>query len=126
MDEYTVARLQREALVTPIWEGTSNIQALDMLEVMQKKGAHESFLDEFIPLLEKVGKPETQIARDVLERTLAELSQLKPDEAQWLSKAALAKIADVAQVALLYTLAESGGERYARLAELYAARFIQG
>jgi len=126
LDEYAVARLQREALVTPIWEGTSNIQALDMLEVMQKKGAHESFMDEFIPLLEKVGKPETQVAREVLERTLADLNQLKPDEAQWLSKAALAKIADVAQVALLYTLAESGGERYARLAELYAARFIRG
>ena len=39
-------------LVALIWEGTSKIQALDMFEVMQKKAAHESFLDELIPKLE--------------------------------------------------------------------------
>lgn len=51
MEDYAIARLHREALVTAIWEGTSNIQALDLLEAMHKKGAHEAFLDEFIPLL---------------------------------------------------------------------------
>lgn len=39
-----MARWHRESLITPIWEGPSNIQALDLLEAMQKKGAHRPFL----------------------------------------------------------------------------------
>lgn len=50
LEEYAVARLYREALVTAIWEGASNIQALDMLESMQKKAAHEPFMAEIVPL----------------------------------------------------------------------------
>lgn len=44
LEEYAVARWHRESLITPIWEGPSNIQALDLLEAMQKKGAHRPFL----------------------------------------------------------------------------------
>ena len=43
LEEFPVAKFHRDALVTSIWEGTSNIQALDMIEVMKKKDAH-SFL----------------------------------------------------------------------------------
>jgi len=124
LEEYAVARLHREALIAPIWEGTSNIQALDMLEVMQKKGAHESFLDEFIPMLERVSTPETKAARGSLEETLQDIVQLKPQQVQWYGKDYLNRFADIAQTALLYTLAESSGERYAMLATLYARRFI--
>jgi len=124
LDEYAVARLHREALITPIWEGTSNIQALDMLEAMHKKGAHEPFLDEFIPLLESAGTSEAHQARKAIEMTFGHLGSLNPEQAQWYSKDALTRMADAAQVALLYALAESAGERYAKLAALYAYRFI--
>jgi alkylation response protein AidB-like acyl-CoA dehydrogenase len=126
LDEYAVARLHREALITPIWEGTSNIQALDMIEVMQKKGAHEPFLDEMIPLLDHVGTPEAHQARRAIEMTFDHLGSLGPEAVQWYSKDALAQLADAAQVGLLYRLAESGGERYAKLAALYAQRFTLG
>lgn len=125
LEEYAVARLHREALITPIWEGTSNIQALDMLEAMQKKGAHESFLAEFVPRLEEAGTAEARLARERLEQTLSHLSRLSPQEAQWYGKAALATLADAAQVALLYGLAGQAGERYAKLAALYAHHFLQ-
>lgn len=36
LEEFPLAKLHRDALVTPIWEGTSNIHALDMLEAMGK------------------------------------------------------------------------------------------
>ena len=125
MEEFPLSRLHREALVTAIWEGTSNIQALDMLEAMYKKGAHEPFLDEFIPQLERVGTPEARLASTVLQAVMAELASENQEKAQWLSKEALRQLADAAQVALLYTLAEgSGGERYAKLATLYAHHFL--
>ncbi len=126
MDEVAVARLHREALVTPIWEGTSNIQALDMLEAMAKKGAHEPFLDEFLPMLDKAGTPEASEARQVIERELGKLGGLSAQEAQWYSKDCLRIMADAAQVALLYELADDAGERYAKLASLYAHHFVRG
>jgi acyl-CoA dehydrogenase len=126
MEDYAVSRLHREALVTAIWEGTSNIQALDMLEAMQKKGAHEPFLDEFLPRLAQIHTPAARLASEQIQGALSSLGSLSPAQAQWISKDALRRLADSAQVALLYTLAESAGERYAKLAECYAAHFIQG
>lgn len=126
LEDYSVSRLHREALVTAIWEGTSNIQALDMLEAMQKKSAHEPFLDEFIPSLEKAGTQPAKLARRSIEKTLGHLASLSPEAAQWYSKTALTVLADAVQVALLYNLAEKAGERYSKLAELYAAHFLGG
>ncbi len=128
LEEFPLARLHREALITSIWEGTSNIQALDMLEAMQKKAAHEPFLDEFIPMLEKAGTPEAKEARARLESTMSALVTLPPQAAQWRGKAILRTFADAAIVGLLYRLAEntSNGERYARMAALYARHFLLG
>jgi acyl-CoA dehydrogenase len=125
LDDFGIARLHRAALVTLIWEGTSNIQALDMLEAMRKKNAHEDFLDEMVPLLKRAGTPEADHARQRLQETLNHVAALDADNAQWFSKDALSILADAAQVALLYDLAEQAGERYAKLAALYARRFIE-
>lgn len=126
LEETPLPRLHREALVTAIWEGSSNIQALDMLEAMQKKGAHEPFLDEFLPALAEIGSPEARLAQKTIESSLAQLGGLSAEAAQWHAKDALRRLADAAQVALLYRLAQRAGERYARLAALYARRFIAG
>ncbi len=125
LDDFPIARLHRESLVTIIWEGTSNIQALDMLEAIRKKSAHESFLDELLPMLERANTPEAKQARRTIEDTLKHLLTLDPAEAQWHSKDVLRTLADGAQVALLYDLVQSAGERYAKLAALYAHRFLQ-
>ena len=126
LEDFAISRLHRESLVTAIWEGSSNIQALDLLEAMHKKRAHEPFLAEFIPLLERTAAPGARLAQERIEKTLAHLGSQPSQEAQWYSKEALTTLADAAQVALLYRLAEAGGERYARLAELYAERFLMG
>jgi len=125
LDDFAVARFHREALVTPIWEGTSNIQALDMLEVMAKKGAHEAFIEEMHALLSG-DKPEIVVAREQLKNTLDHLGALDVEHAQWYSKDALATLADVAQVALLNRLGELAGERYKKIARLYSIRFLRG
>jgi acyl-CoA dehydrogenase len=125
MEDFAISRLHRESLVTAIWEGSSNIQALDMLEAMHKKKAHEPFLEEFTSFLEKVDAPPARNALKQIHQTLANLMQVSPAEAQWIGKDALRKLADAAQVGLLYSLAERAGERYAKLAALYSQRFIE-
>lgn len=124
MEDFAISRLHRESLVTAIWEGASNIQALDMLEAMHKKSAHEPFLDAMFGLLEGAGTEEAKLAVESLDKGMDHLAGLNEAQAQWYSKDALRTFADVAQVALLYDLAEHGGERYAKLAALYAKRFI--
>jgi alkylation response protein AidB-like acyl-CoA dehydrogenase len=126
LEDFAISRLHRESLVTAIWEGSSNIQALDMLEAMQKKGAHEPFLDEFLPFFERLSTPAARLANQQMQATLAQLSALPPSQAQWRGKHALGRLADAAIVGLLYGLAEAGGERYAKLASLYAAHFLSG
>ncbi|OGO29651.1 MAG: acyl-CoA dehydrogenase [Chloroflexi bacterium RBG_16_54_18] len=124
MEDYAVARLHREALVTSIWEGSSNIQALDLLEAMHKKGAHEPFLDEILPMLERANSPAARLASQALQESLRTMATLSNPQAQWVAKDMLRSLADAAQVALLYSLSENGGERYARLAELYSEHFL--
>jgi acyl-CoA dehydrogenase len=130
MEDYAIARLHREALVTAIWEGSSNIQALDMLEAMHKKSAHEPFLDDFLPMLEKASTAEARSAAQTLKETLQKLAYSSRDEAQWYSKDALRALADAAQVALLYQLAMQAQDaqacqRFEKLAALYSRRFIE-
>ncbi len=125
MDEYAVARWHREALITPIWEGPSNIQALDFLEAMQKKKAHESFLADFLPTFEQANNKESQLAKKVVEQVLSQMGKYSPHEAQWYAKDALNQLADAAQIGLLLRLAKTGGDRYYKLAKLYAIRFLQ-
>jgi hypothetical protein len=126
MEDYAISRLHREALVTAIWEGSSNIQALDMLEAIAKKGAHEPFLDEFLPILSGIDSSASKRAADVMQEELAFMAGLSPPSAQWYAKDVLRKLADAAITGLLFRLAENAGERYTRLAELYAAHFILG
>lgn len=124
LEEYAVARWHREALITPIWEGPSNIQALDFLETLHKQKAHETFLADIVPMLEKSRTDEARVAKETIEQTLAHLTSLPTDVAQWHAKHVLQKVADATQVALLYSLAETGGSRYEKLANLYVHRFL--
>jgi alkylation response protein AidB-like acyl-CoA dehydrogenase len=127
LEEYAVARWHREALITPIWEGPANIQALDMLEAMHKKQAHEGFVAETEKLLRAADTDAARLALESLRATLATLETAGDRfEAEWQAKTALRRLADIASVALLYDLAGTGGERYAKLAGLYATRFIAG
>ena len=126
LEEYAVARWHREALITPIWEGPSNVQALDLLEAMQKKRAHEPFLEELERLLGQRDDEEAAWALASARETIAKLERAEPEVAVWESKAALALLADAMAVAQLFDAARTAGPRYAELGRLYARRFLRG
>jgi len=46
--------LMRDTLVLPIWEGTTNVLALDVLRAMEKEGAFEPFAEDVSQRLRKV------------------------------------------------------------------------
>jgi len=126
LEEYAVARWHREALITPIWEGPSNIQALDFLESIQKHRAHEPFLEDILPRLDAARGEVPRLARKAAEEAIESLRGAAPAEAMWRAKHAMTRIADAATVALLLDLERAGGPRYERLAELYGRHFLAG
>ncbi|WP_244348119.1 acyl-CoA dehydrogenase family protein [Thermus thermophilus] len=125
LEEYAVARWHRESLITPIWEGPSNIQALDLLEAMQKKGAHRPFLAWLEARLKGRGE-EAEGALAAARKTLDRLAALEPEAAQFSAKTALRRLADAAAVAGLLEASATAGPRYRELAGLYARRFLLG
>jgi acyl-CoA dehydrogenase len=124
LEEYAVARWHREALITPIWEGPSNIQALDFLEALQKKRAHEPFLEDMEPRWTAIGGDAGRMAGEAANDAIQLLLSASPEEAQWHAKEAMTRIADAATVGVLHDIAKAGGARYDRIAELYARRFL--
>ena len=126
LEEYAIARWHREALITPIWEGPSNVQALDFLESVQKHRADEPFLEDLGPRLDAVGGDVARMAKEAAEEAIRTLRNAPPAEAAWHAKHAMRRIADAATVATLYGMAHLGGPRYERLAELYGRHFLGG
>ena len=129
LNEFPVERLHREALITPIWEGPSNIQALDMLEAMAKKNAHLTLLEDTRSLVGEIGE-----GRDLAERTLkgmeealARLSSGDPASGEFTSKDALNRLGhSIATITLLGVGTRLGMQRFVSIARHYALHFIEG
>lgn len=120
LSEFMVERWHREALITPIWEGTSNIQALDMLEAIAKKGAHEPFLEDALHLAgEAYSKDTARNAYESIKGTLNRLVSMSPREAEFNAKYILEDLGHAFSVILLENMAASlGEETYHRVAEI--------
>ena len=120
LHEFPVEKWHREALITPIWEGTSNIQALDMLEAMWKKKAHEPFLDDIEELARsqqnyRLAEAAEELARKTIERLVAE-----PQRAEWIAKTSLRSLAvAAATLQLLDASRVTGDTVFEDVAELY-------
>ena len=129
LEEYPVERLHREALITPIWEGPSNIQALDMLEVMAKKKAHLAMVEEFRRVRDDT-VDERDSASAALEAIVGALGRLaNSDEvgAQFQGKDALAAMGHGMSALLLLSMGTKlRNSRFLTVGRLYASRFARG
>jgi len=125
LHEFPVERWHREALITPIWEGTSNIQALDMLEAMWKKKAHQPLLEDMEELTRN--QQNQKLAENAYNRLSEVVGRLSgdPSKAEWLSKETLTKIAQsVATLLLLDAARQTGDTVFEDVAELYYSWMI--
>ena len=129
LEEFPVERWHREALVLPIWEGPSNIQAIDLLEVIVKKQAHRSLIEDLGSRANRAGSEEPLAAAMVrrVEATIGELSRATPEAAQFSAKETLNTLGHSAATILLLELgARLGSTRFTEVGRLYAARFVEG
>lgn len=129
LNEFPIERLHREALITPIWEGPSNIQALDMLEVMAKKNAHLTLLEDMRSLVSGI-TDSSNVADSVLKGIKDTLAQLSSDDAtaaEFSAKDTLNCLGH--RIATIMLLAVGNGlamRRFMSIAQLYSLHFVEG
>jgi acyl-CoA dehydrogenase len=131
-EEYATARLLRDAQVLTVWEGTANIQALELLRILAGPAQGAAILSaRFSALLEglpsELQDPAGPVRRllDEIASAAAELRS-NPRRAQHLGKPLLDRTADALSAALLldeagHELAKGNG-RAAAVARRYIAR----
>ncbi|WP_435332584.1 acyl-CoA dehydrogenase family protein [Haloarchaeobius sp. TZWWS8] len=74
VNEFVTHRLLRDAQVLPIWEGTSNVLALDVLRALDRENAHEPLLEAIQSNLDDVDHPVLSETREAVAVGLKELS----------------------------------------------------
>jgi hypothetical protein len=129
LDEFPVERLHREALITPIWEGPSNIQALDMLEVISKKGAHLTMLEDMKGLAGSLvqGKDVSEFAIREAEDALGRLSSADQAGAQFYAKDVLNVLGHAIATVILFGIGNKlESDRFLTVARFYSNRFLEG
>ncbi|MCL6516281.1 hypothetical protein [Alicyclobacillus sp.] len=89
-----------------------------------KQRAHEAVLEDVVAPLERLNQPEARRAATAARVALNQLASLPKDRAEWHAKGSLRLVADAAQAATLYRVAETAGERYEKLATLYIRHFM--
>lgn len=114
IEDWPLARFFRDAQVLPIWEGTTNILALDCLRSLRKEACHEAVLG-FVE--SDCGASELLDSSRTLRRHLKTLVRQpdQPDCLNWCWRATL-----TFQAALMIRTAQDS--RSQRMAELFLAR----
>jgi hypothetical protein len=125
IEEWVQARLVRDAHIGVLWEGTSNINALDIItRAVGKSGAHKALQAALLKLLDEAASIPASFRdrlRDMLERTLhfAERVAADPAREQNARQAASALYHVTSAVLMAREAAEPGADArralYARL-----------
>ncbi|MGP6293659.1 acyl-CoA dehydrogenase family protein [Caldiplasma sukawensis] len=68
LHEFPVEKFHRDAIVTSIWEGTSNIQALDMIEILIKGSVHKKIFEDLIYVTENIELPFRNELKGLIEK----------------------------------------------------------
>ncbi|MEM3638208.1 MAG: acyl-CoA dehydrogenase family protein [Conexivisphaerales archaeon] len=129
LTEFAVERWHREALITPIWEGPSNIQALDMLEVIVKKKAHLSMLNDIDELGKAVSKGRGlfEEGRKAIVSSFSSLAGMGERESQFHAKETLERVGHAYATLMLLHLGNAmDSERFIDVATIYNDRFVRG
>jgi alkylation response protein AidB-like acyl-CoA dehydrogenase len=79
VEEFVTSRLLRDAQVLPIWEGTENVLALDVLRALDREAAHEPFVTTVQERLDGIEHPALSDAAATVESEFHELSGAMAD-----------------------------------------------
>lgn len=133
LEDTNLPVLLRDAQVLPIWEGTTNVLALDVMRAAVRDGAHTPLLRALTPRLQDAGRAAPEVA-DQLSRVLSwigedfgEIVELDRPLAELRVLDLASRTARAVEAVLLLEHARSTGEaRDLDAARLYTEAFILG
>jgi alkylation response protein AidB-like acyl-CoA dehydrogenase len=129
-EEWPTARLYRDALVTAVWEGPANIQALEMVRAVSGRLAGDTAFAARVGGILAAAPPALAAVRDPLAAALAEVQgafarlRRAPEEAARIARPLAALAADVLAGALLLEGASQGLASGDGRDGLIAGRFV--
>ena len=128
LKDFPIEKWHREALITPIWEGTSNIQALDMLEAIIKKEAHLKMLEDLESIrVDTYNKELASRAYELVKDNLSILNKGNRYTVEFYAKDVLRGLGyAVAVLNLLDISKRLNDEMYSLIADLYYQLKILG
>jgi alkylation response protein AidB-like acyl-CoA dehydrogenase len=113
VEDTGIPRILRDALVLPIWEGTTNVLSLDVLRAIEKENALPPFLVEVRERLSSIRRPELvpqkALAENALEKLTAftrKLHSARRDPAEAAARALAYSLARLYTASLLLESAE--------------------
>lgn len=105
IEEHILPRLLRDAQVLPIWEGTTNIQSLDLLRALQKEGSDVFFKRCEVAIAQYESKTALktflQSRLMQLKELLSNVAQLSKEDSQRVSREVLEKMGRLLSACLL-------------------------
>lgn len=108
LTEFPVEKFHRDELVTSIWEGTSNIQALDLLEIIRKKMTHATLFNELESMISALpNQNRNTTLRNAFSIAKQEVQEMLGSEnPEFYGKEVLRKIGEITAAVFLKTIAE--------------------
>ena len=123
IEDTGLPRLLRDAQVFPIWEGTTNVLALDALRTITREGAHRVLLADAERMLAEVESPELAGSRERWRARIREVARFvstsPPQTLEGHARALAVELARVYTGALLTRQAAHGGEAARTAAEIF-------
>lgn len=114
IEDWPTARQLRDAQCHTIWEGTENINSLDVLRAMLKQGAHEGLLARIDQTIQLADSPETEAlahAKYEIEEAIPTVAEAPAIHARRFAN----YLCDVVASALLIESASQSGSERSRL-----------
>jgi hypothetical protein len=128
LSEFPIERWHREALITPIWEGASNIQALDMLEAIMRKKAHIRMLQDFQKTVSDIheGRETADSCYKILKESIDSILSMDNNEAQFHAKYLMDLMGNaMASILLLHIGNKAGNNDFIEAGKLYFLRYVR-
>lgn len=125
IEDWPTARQLRDAQCHTIWEGTENINSLDVLRAMAKTNAHTALLDRVDRVIEDASGEDAESLAQARD-SAAEAAKIAADAPEVHAKRLAHLLADLVSAALLVSAhAESKSERSRLVASRYLDRHIR-
>ena len=128
LSEFPIERWHREALITPIWEGASNIQALDMIEAIKRKEAHIKMLQDFNRMVNEIkdGRDIASSCYSIINESIDRILSMDDIASQFHAKYLMDSIGNsMACILLVYIGNKTGNNDFITAGNLYFQRYVK-